>query len=400
MKILAVQESDWIEKGPHQSHHLLERLSERGHEIRVIDFEIGWRSNGREELISKRKIFTNERKATDKGNITVIRPSIIKLPLLDYISLLYTHNKEIKRQLYEFDPEIIIGFGILNAMLAINAIKDKGIPFIYYLIDELHRLVPQNFFRPLARYIESMNMRSSDRVLVINDKLKEYAISMGADERKTFVVKAGIDTKKFNPMLNGKSIREEYDLDDSDIVLFFMGYLYNFAGLVEVSEELSNIREYPNLKFLIVGNGEAYEKLKKIRDTNGMEGRLILVNWQPYSRIPEFIAASDICVLPAHNNEIMRNIVPIKLYEYMAMGKPVVATELPGIVKEFGHENGVVYVDNPTEAIYKAMDMMENGTIREQGLKARRFVERYSWDNIVDEFERALEEVIKVRGGN
>jgi hypothetical protein len=43
MKILVVQESDWLEKGPHQSHHLMERMSARGHEVRVIDFEIQWK---------------------------------------------------------------------------------------------------------------------------------------------------------------------------------------------------------------------------------------------------------------------------------------------------------------------------------------------------------------------
>ena len=39
MKILVVQESDWIERGPHQNHHLMERLSIKGHEVRVIDYE-------------------------------------------------------------------------------------------------------------------------------------------------------------------------------------------------------------------------------------------------------------------------------------------------------------------------------------------------------------------------
>ena len=43
MKILVLQESDWIEVGPHQSHHLMERMSLRGHEIEVIDFEIRWK---------------------------------------------------------------------------------------------------------------------------------------------------------------------------------------------------------------------------------------------------------------------------------------------------------------------------------------------------------------------
>ena len=120
MKILVVQESDWLEKGPHQSHHLMERMSVRGHEVRVIDYEIQWREHEKNGLISKREVFTDVHKAIDKGNITVIRPPIIKLPVLDYVSPLYTHKKEIQKQLDEFKPDVIVGFGILNTHIAIK----------------------------------------------------------------------------------------------------------------------------------------------------------------------------------------------------------------------------------------------------------------------------------------
>ncbi len=65
LRIMVVQESDWVEKGPHQSHHLMERLSEDGHEIRVIDYEIGWRKLPHKGLISKRRVF--EKCAQGKG---------------------------------------------------------------------------------------------------------------------------------------------------------------------------------------------------------------------------------------------------------------------------------------------------------------------------------------------
>jgi len=50
MRILVVQESDWLKRNPHQQHHLMERLSQKAHEIRVIDYDIDWR---KEELIEK-----------------------------------------------------------------------------------------------------------------------------------------------------------------------------------------------------------------------------------------------------------------------------------------------------------------------------------------------------------
>ena len=88
------------------------------------------------------------------------------------------------------------------------------------------------------------------------------------------------------------------------------------------------------------------------------------------------------------------DIVPIKLYENKAMGKPVITTRLPGILKEFGDDNGVIYVDTPEEVLKEAIELVRNGRAKEEGIKARRFVEKYSWDSITDEFESVLEDVI------
>ena len=51
MKILVVQESDWLERNPHQQHHLMERMALRGHEIRVIDYPIDWPNDDDSGLI-------------------------------------------------------------------------------------------------------------------------------------------------------------------------------------------------------------------------------------------------------------------------------------------------------------------------------------------------------------
>ncbi len=73
----------------------------------------------------------------------------------------------------------------------------------------------------------------------------------------------------------------------------------------------------------------------------------------------------------------------------------MIRTKLPGVMKEFGHNNGVIYVDRPQDALKKATELIENKGIKEEGRKARRYVERYSWDNIVDEFEEVLEGIVQ-----
>lgn len=393
MRILITQDTDWIKRNPGQQHHLAERLLLRGHEIRVIDYEILWRTEGKKELLSRRRVFHSVSKIFKDAGITVIRPGILKIPILDYVSMLFTYYNEINKQIKEFMPDVIVAHSILTNYLAMRLSKKRGVPLIYHMNDVNFTLIPFKFLQPIGKIIENRILKNADRVVVINEKLREYAIKRGVDPEKIYLIRAGIDLERYNLRINGKEIRKKYGINKDDIVLFFMGWLYHFSGVKEVAMELSKLKD-KNIKFLIVGDGDAFNDLQKIREKYNMQDKIILTGKQPYESIPLYIASSNICILPAYNNEVMRNIVPIKMYEYMAMGKPVITTTLPGIMKEFGNDNGIIYVDKPEDVLKKAIELIEGGRIEEEGVKARKFVEKYSWDNVVDQFEGVLEETI------
>jgi glycosyltransferase involved in cell wall biosynthesis len=311
---------------------------------------------------------------------------------LEYPSLWLSHKKEIKRQIREFKPDVIIGFGIINTYLASKIGKKSKIPFVYYWIDVLHTLISIKHLQFLGTYLEKATIKNSFKVITINKKLAEFVIGLGAEKEKTCVIGAGIDLARFDPKVDGYEVRKIYGIKKDDIVLFFMGWLYHFSGLKEVALVLAKIKdEKPNVKLLIVGDGDAFDDLQKIRGKYNLDSQFILTGKQPYEKIPEFIAAADICLLPAYPDEkTMQDIVPIKMYEYMAMGKSVITTKLQGIMKEFGEGHGVIYVDKPEDVLKKVVELIENRTIKEQRLKARGFVERYSWDDVVDDFEGIL----------
>jgi len=92
----------------------------------------------------------------------------------------------------------------------------------------------------------------------------------------------------------------------------------------------------------------------------------------------------------------MKSIVPTKMYEYMAFGKPVISTRLPGIMKEFGYNNGVLYVDQPTEVLEKVTALIDDGSFGDYGIKAREFVKKYSWERITDDFEDILKGMVRL----
>lgn len=205
------------------------------------------------------------------------------------------------------------------------------------------------------------------------------------------MIRAGIDHELFATHVDSQAVRRQYGIAEHDKVLFFMGWLYQFSGLKEVLVELAKLgREDLGVKLLIVGDGDAFEELQRMRTDLGLENRVTLAGKQPHEKMPEFIAASDVCLLPAYNNKIMCDIVPIKMYEYMAMGKPVISTRLPGIMKEFGSDNGVLYVERPQDALGKAMEIIKAGTSEAHGEKARQFVRDNDWGTVVDQFEETL----------
>jgi glycosyltransferase involved in cell wall biosynthesis len=393
VKILFVQNTDWLKRNPAQQHHLAEMLSLRGHCIHVIDYEINWKHEPHRSWISKRQVFTNISKIYREANITVIRPGIIKTPFVDYVSFMLGKHAEIRTQIRDFKPDIIVGMGI-SSLLAAIAAKQNDIPLINYWIDVSHRLLPNKILRPAGWLIEHQTVKLADKVLAINDKLCEYTVKIGANPDHTSVVRAGINIARFNPDIPD-NLRNQLGFKETDLVLFFMGWLYNFSGLKEVALQLSKI-DNQSLRLLIVGEGDAYNSLQNIIKEYNLQGRVILAGQKPYEDMPRYIAASDICLLPSYISEsIMQDIVPIKLYEYMAMKKPVISTRLPGVFKEFGVDNGMVYVEKPEEVVDKAIELRSARTLNELGMKARTFVENNTWDKIAGIFETILIKTIE-----
>ena len=392
MNILLVQESDWLSRNPHQQHHLMERLSIRGHAVRVIDYDIDWKKKKDGKITIPRTEYQNVHKIIPDAHIHVIRPWSLRIPILDYIILMISHRSEIKRQIREFKPDIIVGFGVLNAWIASHYAKQHSISFVYYWIDALDTLIPEKSLQIFGKFLERSTIKRSCKVIAINEKLRDYTISLGAALKNTEIIGAGIDLERFHPDIDGTKIRALYGIKPDEIVLFFMGWLYHFSGLKEVALELAfHRKEYDKIKLLIVGDGDAFDELVAIRETFDLTNQFILTGKKPYEEIPEYIAAANVCILPAYPDEpIMQDIVPIKLYEYLAMGKPVVTTRLPGIMKEFGEGNGVVYVKTPEMTINLSTSMKKTEEIENNRNNARKFVVYLDWEKISDTFESLL----------
>lgn len=389
MDILIVQEANWEKSGIHDTHHIFERLSASGHKVRVIDFDNRWSLDDFDSSFSKRMVMQTPGRVNKNAQVKIIRPSFVRLPMLDYISMAMSHfftiNNEIKKQ----RPDVIIGLGMINANIAQFWAQRYGIIFGHYTIDELHTLIPEKWFQELGKIMLRRVLRKCSFSWSTNEDLKNYCIEMGAPEANHHLIKHGANLKMFTA---GQSKLANPFQNDFKI-LFFMGYLYHFSGLVEIM----NVVKEGNFNVLIVGDGEAMPRLQKIVTEKGLEDKVILTGWVPYVEVPEYLRLADICIMPSLKVDIMERIVPIKIIEYLAASKPTIANRTNGLMMEFGEDSGLFYIDRPDELIQKAQEILTNNDMEELGQKAYDSVKDRDWEKIVQGVESLLNIALESR---
>ena len=396
MRILSVQETDWFQRGPHQQHHILERLAERGHEIRVIHYPLLWRQQAASGQVGYPSVARGIRRVTNGPGVTVLSPPFLPVPGLDVNSMGLSHFLAIRAQLRDFRPDVVVGYSILNSFLAMKMAKKSGIPFVYHIIDVLYELVPWRLLKGLGKLLEERNLKGADLVVGINLALLELATDRGADHQKCRLVRAGVDIDRFRGQSNGHELRRRLGIEDADLVLGYMGWVYPFSGLVEMLPSIAGAKDNrKRFVLLVIGDGEAVPQLLSHARSMGVQKEIKITGWQPYDILPSYLEVCDMFVFPALKRNVVEHIVPIKFYEYLAAGKPVIATRLEGISKEFDECPAVHLVDRPEDALPFALELLKDTSRYERdGIAARQFVEtNCDWKDVTSRFEDCLEYV-------
>src|SRR4030095_2608705 len=121
--------------------------------------------------------------------------------------------------------------------------------------------------------------------------------------------------------------------------------IYKFSGLDRIIMDFPRIlSRHPKAKLLIVGCGEGEDVLKELAAQTGLASSVIFGGLHAYSALPDIIRSSDVCINPFELNGVTRDILPTKLFQYLACGKPVIATELPGTLPFLsGEEHGIIH---------------------------------------------------------
>ena len=235
-------------------------------------------------------------------------------------------------------------------------------------------MVKNPLLRPPTRLLEKYVYSHADYILALTPKMKEYVCKLGANPDKVGLMLIPVDTNKFKPAPQSKSLLKKWGLNEKDKVILFIGTLFDFSGLDFLIQHFPEILECcPETKLLIVGDGVQRKILEKLIAENYLKDKVIITGFQPYDEMPRYINLAIICISPFLNNKITRDIFPSKIVQYLACGKSVVSSRLQGLQEVIaGEKQGVVYYNDIPDMITQLLVLLKStkqrNTIGKAGL--------------------------------
>lgn len=200
-------------------------------------------------------------------------------------------------------------------------------------------------YESLSEQIELLNLTSADVTVVVSQPMKDELVKRGIEEKKILVNPNGVDPDRFFPSIDGAGIRKQYNFDGK-AVIGFIGTFGKWHGAEILAEAFGKLlHKYPEyqerVKLFMIGDGITMPLVKENIEKFKLNQNCILTGLVPQEKGPEYLAACDILVASHIPNPDGTPFFgsPTKLFEYMAMGKGIVASDLNQIGEVLKHDH-------------------------------------------------------------
>jgi glycosyltransferase involved in cell wall biosynthesis len=246
-------------------------------------------------------------------------------------------------------------------------------------------------FLSLVRLAEEFSIRSATRLAVVSEVLRDELVGRGVAEQKIIVNPAAVDPDRFRPGLGGEEARSELGFVDADVVACFAGSFSYFHGIPVLSEAIRLLREReddgrsPRVCFLLVGDGPLRAEVEEDLKDHAATGRVVFTGSVSPELVPRLLDAADILLAPTLPMPGGKRFFgsPSKLFEYMAMSKAIVASDLEQLGEVLDHgETAWLVPAGDHEALASAIEVLAGDSeLRERlGSHARAAaVEKHTW---------------------
>ena len=240
-----------------------------------------------------------------------------------------------------------------------------------------------NFVRSprMARVVEKITVGKADYIIAVVEESKDRFVELGVPSDKISIVSNTPNLNEFHPMT--PTFPGSMGSRKDTLVMLYVGLISMARGLDFVIRALPRLLENGvDATFVVVGRGGAEERLRGLAREFGVTDRVFFEGYVAREAVPDYVASSDICLIPYPYCSHWAHTIPNKLFDYMAMSKPVIVSDVEPmrrIVRET--ECGVVYKCSDGESFYECVQTLRDERTREKmGKNGERAVrQRYNW---------------------
>lgn len=253
-------------------------------------------------------------------------------------------------------------------------------------------------FEKLAQRMETWLCRRADRTIVVSGPMKAILAARGVDADRLLVMPNGVDLQQFHGAVDGGPVRAAFGLQQA-FVVGFVGWIRPWHGVDYLIRAAASLREsVPELRLLIVGDGPALPGLRGLAAELGIQDRVVFTGPVPATEIPQHVAAMDVAVQP----NVTEYASPIKLFEYLALGKAIIAPDRANIREILdGEQAALVYEVGDVPGLARAIRRLhdDDELRRSLGARAAGLLQSrgYTWDGNA---ARVIAAVEGTRGGS
>ena len=242
-------------------------------------------------------------------------------------------------------------------------------------------ILEMHYFPEKITYFHKKCWQKAAALVVLTSCIKKQLEKYGVDSKKILISPDGVDLDKFNPDISQLDARQKVNLPLSKKIILYTGSFYFGWKGADIFLETEKYLDNDCLLVLIGGSEEEIKDLKEKYPS----AKIVLVSRKPREIVSYYQKAADVLVLPNKKGEKISEeyTSPLRLFEHMASGRPIVASDLPSI-REILNENNAVLVE-PNQSLQLAAGIEK--VIKDQNLskriaqQAQSDVAKYSWQN-------------------
>jgi glycosyltransferase involved in cell wall biosynthesis len=171
-------------------------------------------------------------------------------------------------------------------------------------------------------WLERFAYRKADKIVVVTEAFKAHIRDCGIPVEKIEVIKNGVDLTLFTARPKDRQVAAELGLQGK-FVVSYVGTHGMAHGLETILDAAAKLKDHDDIRFLMVGDGAGRKSLVERRDRMAL-GNVVMLGQQDRARMPGIWAVSDACLVVLRRLPLFQTVIPSKIFEIMAMGRPLI----------------------------------------------------------------------------